>query len=77
MNHVQVIGKNADFLGNNVGLQVIVMARSSDSIFPLSILKDKTFQAREIRRVLALATVYLVVTTVLMGVLNFGQVSFY
>jgi len=43
------------------------MARSSDSIFPLSILKDKTFQAGEIRRVLALATLYLVITTVLMG----------
>ncbi len=44
------------------------MARSSDSIFPLSILRDKTFQAREIRRVLAFATLYLVITTVLMGV---------
>lgn len=45
------------------------MARSSDSIFPLSILRDKTFQAREIRRVLALSTLYLVVTTLMMGVL--------
>lgn len=44
------------------------MARSSDSIFPLSILRDKTFQAREIRRVLALSTLYLVVTTIMMGV---------
>jgi len=43
------------------------MARSSDSIFPLSILRDKTFQAREIRRVLALATLYLVITTALLG----------
>jgi len=43
------------------------MARSSDSIFPLSILRDKTFQAGEIRRVLVLATLYLVITTVLMG----------
>jgi len=43
------------------------MARSSDSIFPLSILKDKTFQAAEIRRVLKFATLYLVITTVLMG----------
>ncbi len=43
------------------------MARSSDSIFPLSILRDKTFQAREIRRVLALSAMYLVITTVLMG----------
>lgn len=45
------------------------MARSSDSNFPLSILRDKTFQAREIRRVLGLATMYLVITTVLMGVI--------
>lgn len=45
------------------------MARSSDSIFPLSILRDKTFQAGEIRRVLALATLYLVITTILMGVI--------
>lgn len=44
------------------------MSRSSDSIFPLSILRDKTFQAREIRRVLFLATMYLVITTVLLGV---------
>lgn len=44
------------------------MARSSDSIFPLSILKDKTFQAREIRRVLELSTLYLVLTTIMMGV---------
>jgi len=43
------------------------MARSSDSLFPLSILKDRTFQAGEIRRVLAFATLYLVITTVLMG----------
>lgn len=45
------------------------MARSSDSVFPLSILRDKTFQAGEIRRVLALATLYLVITTILMGVI--------
>lgn len=44
------------------------MARSSDFSFPLAILRDKTFQAREIRRVLGLATMYLVVTTILMGV---------
>ena len=43
------------------------MARSSDSIFPLSILRDKTFQAGEIRRVLFLAALYLVITTALMG----------
>ncbi len=44
------------------------MARSSDSFFLLALLKDKTFQAREIRRVIAFATLYLVITTVLLGV---------
>lgn len=44
------------------------MARSSDSNFILAIIKDKTFQAREIRRVIALAMTYLVVTTVLLGI---------
>ncbi len=45
------------------------MARSSDSFFLSAILKDKTFQAREIRRVMALSAVYLVITSVLLGVL--------
>lgn len=44
------------------------MARSSDSFFLAAILKDKTFQAREIRRVILLASLYLLVTTVLLGV---------
>lgn len=44
------------------------MARSSDSNFILAILRDKTFQAREIRRVVVLTFVYLLVTTVLVGV---------
>lgn len=44
------------------------MARSSDSNFLLAIVKDKTFQAREIRRVILLAMTYLIVTTVLLGV---------
>lgn len=44
------------------------MARSSDSVFPLSLIRDRTFQAREIRRVIKLSIVYLVVTTVLVGV---------
>ena len=43
------------------------MARSSDSGFLGSIIRDKTFQAREIRRVLLLTFVYLAVTTVLVG----------
>lgn len=44
------------------------MSRSSDSIFPIALLKDKTFQAREIRRVIAFATLYLVLTTIMLGV---------
>lgn len=44
------------------------MARSSDSFFLLALLKDKTFQASEIRRVIALAGLYLVVTTLLLAV---------
>ncbi|MFT5897191.1 MAG: methyl-accepting chemotaxis protein [bacterium] len=43
------------------------MSRSSDSGFLGSIFRDKTFQAREIRRVLLLTCVYLGVTTVLVG----------
>ena len=43
------------------------MARSSDSFFLLALLKDKTFQAREIRRVIAFATLYLVITTVMLA----------
>ena len=43
------------------------MARSSDSNFIFAILRDKTFQAREVRRVIMLSLVYLLVTTVLLG----------
>lgn len=44
------------------------MARSSDSNFLFAILRDKTFQAREVRRVIKLSLVYLLITTVLLGV---------
>ncbi len=44
------------------------MSRSSDSFFLLAILRDKSFQAREIRRVMKLSTLYLVITTILLGV---------
>jgi len=43
------------------------MARSSDSNIIAAIFRDKTFQAREIRRVIMLSTIYLLVTTVLLG----------
>ena len=44
------------------------MARSSDSAFPLALLRDRTFQAREVRRVIKLSLIYLAVTTLLVGV---------
>ena len=43
------------------------MARSSDAVFPLALLRDRTFRAREIRRVAKVGAIYLVVTTVLVG----------
>jgi methyl-accepting chemotaxis protein len=44
------------------------MARSSDSNFLVAFFLDRTFQAREIRRVIGLSFVYLIVTTLLVGV---------
>ncbi|MFK8075629.1 MAG: hypothetical protein AB8B84_03515 [Granulosicoccus sp.] len=44
------------------------MERSSDFGFLGSLLRDKSFQAREIRRVLKLSLMYLAVTTVMVGV---------
>lgn len=44
------------------------MARSSDSNFLIAFFTDKTFQAREIRRVIGLSFVYLLITTALVGV---------
>jgi len=45
------------------------MARSSDLPFPLSLLRDRSFQAREIRRIIGIAMLYLGITTVLVGLL--------
>ncbi len=44
------------------------MARSSDAIFPLSLVKDKTFQMRQIRRVLLLTLFFIVQSTLILGV---------
>lgn len=44
------------------------MARSSDAIFPLSLIKDKTFQLRQIRRVLWICLFFVVQSTLLLGV---------
>lgn len=43
------------------------MARSSDLPFPLSLLRDRSFQAHEIRRVIGLSMFYLGITTALVG----------
>lgn len=44
------------------------MARASDSIFFLAIFRDKTFQMRLIRRVLLLAGVFILLSTVVLGI---------
>ena len=44
------------------------MARSSDAAFPLSLVRDKTFQLRQVRRVLSLAAFFIVQSTLLLGV---------
>ena len=43
------------------------MARSTDAVLPLALLRDRTFRAREIRRVAKVGAIYLAVTTVLVG----------
>lgn len=44
------------------------MARSSDAAFPLSLVRDKSFQLRQIRRVLLLTVFFIVQSTLLLGV---------
>jgi len=43
------------------------MARSSDAAFPLSLVKDKAFQMRQIRRVLWLTLFFVVQSTIVLG----------
>lgn len=43
------------------------MGRSSDSVFPLSLIKDKAFQMRQIRRVMLWALFFIVQSTVVLG----------
>lgn len=45
------------------------MPRSSDLPFPLSLLRDRSFQACEIRRVIGISMLYLGITTILVGLL--------
>lgn len=44
------------------------MARSSDAAFPLSLVRDKAFQLRQIRRVLALTVFFIVQSTLVLGI---------
>jgi len=44
------------------------MARSSDAAFPMSLVRDKTFQLRQVRRVLVLTAFFIVQSTLLLGV---------
>lgn len=47
------------------------MARSSDAVFPLSLVRDKTFQMRQLRRVLALTAFFILQSTLLLGVFHY------
>jgi len=44
------------------------MARSSDAVFPLSLIRDKTFQFGQIRRVMWLTLFFIVQSTLVLGV---------
>ncbi len=44
------------------------MARSSDAVFPLSLIRDKAFQMRQIRRVLWLTLFFIVQSTIILGI---------
>lgn len=44
------------------------MARSSDAAFPLSLIRDKAFQMRQIRRVLLLTLFFIVQSTLVLGI---------
>lgn len=51
------------------------MARSSDAVFPLSLVRDRTFQMRQLRRVLWLTVFFIVQTTLLLGVFHHRLLS--
>lgn len=46
------------------------MARSSDAVFPLSLVRDKTFQMRQLRRVVLLTAFFILQSTVLLGLFH-------
>ncbi len=43
------------------------MARSSDAAFPLSLIRDKSFQLRQIRRVLLITVFFVIQSTLMLG----------
>lgn len=43
------------------------MGRSSDSVFPLSLIKDKTFKMRQVRRVMLWSLFFIIQSTVVLG----------
>lgn len=44
------------------------MARSSDAAFPMSLIRDKAFQMRQIRRVLLLTLFFILQSTIVLGI---------
>lgn len=48
------------------------MVRSSDASFPMSLLRDKTFQLRLIRRIALMATLFIIQSTVVLGVFYYS-----
>lgn len=48
------------------------MARSSDACFPLSLFRDKTFQLRLIRQIAVMATLFIVQSTIVLGVFYYS-----
>jgi len=44
------------------------MARSSDAAFPMSLIRDKAFQVRQIRRVLLLTLFFIIQSTLVLGI---------
>lgn len=48
------------------------MARSSDAVFPMSLVRDKTFQVRQIRRVLYLTLFFIVQSTLVLGIFYYS-----
>ncbi|MFT4730158.1 MAG: methyl-accepting chemotaxis protein, partial [Granulosicoccus sp.] len=48
------------------------MVRSSDASFPMSLFSDKTFQLRLIRRIALMATLFIIQSTIVLGVFYYS-----